>query len=98
MEQSSSVTELHAQRSTPVTDELRHLANVVASVCPADATIGFCFAQQHLRLTVDVRTYEDARAVEAVLPTIAGGIFGGLARSGTPSQSFRRRITAIVER
>lgn len=86
-----------ADPATPLNDELSALRRTVIDICPPDATVGFSFTDR-LRLTVDVRTYEEMAGVESLLAGIAGGAFRDITRGATPNQAFRRRLTALVDR
>ncbi len=85
------------ERQTPINDELAGLRDLVIGICPRDATVGFVFTDR-LRLTIDVRTLEEIAALEMLLPGMAGGVLCRLTRGATPGHSFRRRLTADVER
>lgn len=88
---------LPAVRGTPINDELGALRDIVLGICPAEASVAFSFTDR-LRLTIDVRTLEEVAALETLLPGIAGGVLTGVTRGATPGHSFRRRLTANVER
>lgn len=86
-----------ADPATPLNHELSALRRAVLDICPQDATVGFTFTDR-LRLTIDVRSYEEMAGVESVLAGIAGGAFRDVTRGSTPNQAFRRRLTALVDR
>ncbi len=85
------------ERQTPINDELAALRDLVIGICPRDATVAFVFTDR-LRLTIDVRTAEEIAALETLLPGMAGGVLCRLTRGATQGHSFRRRLTADVER
>ena len=84
--------------STPVTDELQRLSAMIAPLCPGDSVIRFDFDCRLLRLHVDVRRFEEMTTLEALLPTICGGIFSDVQRGVADKHSFFHRLTAIVRR
>lgn len=75
--------------------EIEALHCLVRAVCPPSAVISICF-DGNLNLFVDVRSLEEAAAVEAILPDLAGGAFCDFRRSGTPHQPFRHRVAANI--
>ena len=83
--------------STPVSDELGRLRGVLLEKLPRDSLIKFEF-DGRLQLHVYVRRYEDLAVVEALLPSLCGGIFGDLQRGMTRHSSFNHRVTTSVER
>jgi hypothetical protein len=83
--------------STAVTDELARITNLLRTVCPADATIGFEFGGR-LVVNIDIRKREDVMLVQAVLPAIEPGLFRELALGNTPGRAFFHRICAEVAR
>lgn len=83
--------------STPVTDELQRLTNVLQSLCPKESVIRFEFDGK-LHLHLDLRRFEDMTTVEALLPTACGGIFHNVQRGMAENHSFFHRLTAIVAR
>jgi hypothetical protein len=83
--------------STPVTDELRRLMAILSTVCPKDSVITFTF-DGNLHLHLDVRNFEEMTTVEALLPTVCGGIFHDVQRGMTEKHSFFHRLTAVVAR
>lgn len=82
--------------STPVSDELRRLTGVLATVCPKDSVISFVFDRK-LHVHVDLRRFEDMTTVEGLLPTICGGIFQNVRRGMAERHSFFHRLTADVQ-
>ncbi|MFC0205402.1 hypothetical protein [Novosphingobium soli] len=80
-----------------VSDELAVLQKSVENACPPSSIVSFVFDGK-LRVAVDVHTFEEASQVEAVLPSIGGGVFHDVARGNTPGMSFRRRVSALVDR
>lgn len=94
----TSVAEFrHSVPFHPVSDELAFLHKAVEDACPPHSIVSFLF-DGRLRLAVDVHTFEEARLVEEALPAIGGGVFHDFARGNTPGMSFRRRLTALVDR
>ena len=83
--------------TTPVSDELQKLTDMLAAFCPKDSVIRFEFDGK-LRLQVDVRRFEEMTALEALLPALWGGIFDEVQRSITHKHSFFHRLTAVVRR
>ena len=83
--------------TTPVSDELRKLTDMLVPFCPKDCVIRFEFDGK-LRLHIDVRRFEDMAALEALLPAMWGGIFDEVQRSITNKHSFFHRLTAVVRR
>lgn len=83
--------------STPVSDELQKLTTMLRPLCPKDSHISFEF-DGSLHVHVDLRRFEDLTAVEAILPTICGGIFHDVRRGIAERHSFFHRLTADVER
>jgi hypothetical protein len=83
--------------STPVSDELGRLRGVLLEKLPRDALIKFEF-DGRLQLHVYVGRYEDLAVVEALLPSLCGGIFGNLQRGMSGHSSFKHRVSASVDR
>ena len=83
--------------STPISDELGKLRGVLIEKLPREALVKFEF-DGRLLLHVHVRSYEDLPVVEALLPSLCGGIFRNLQRGMTGHTSHRHRVTASVER
>ena len=84
-------------QATPISDELDKLRSVLIEHFPRDALIRFEF-DGRLRVHVDVRRFEDVAVVEAVLPSLCGGIFHGLQRTMSRHNSFVHRVTASARR
>jgi hypothetical protein len=82
---------------TPISDELGKLRGVLIEKLPRDALVKFEFDGK-LSLHVYVRGYEDLAVVEALLPSLCGGIFRNLQRGMTRHSSFNHRVSASVER
>ena len=80
---------------TPISDELEKLRRVLVEQLPRDALIKFEF-DGRLRLHVDARRFEDVAVVEALLPSLSGGIYGDLQRAMSRHNSFLHRVTATV--
>ena len=94
--ESGNVESMFAEtQATPVTDELAKLRNVLVEHFPRDALIKFEF-DGRLRVHVDVRRFEEVAVVEALLPSLSGGIYRDLQRSMTGHNSFLHRVTATV--
>jgi hypothetical protein len=87
----------HAAPAFPVSDELAGLHKAVEDACPPASIVSFVF-DGRLHLAVDVHTFEEASQVEAILPSIGGGVFHDVSRGNTPGMSFRRRVSALVDR
>ena len=83
--------------STPVSDELGKMRGVLLEKLPRDALIKFEF-DGRLQLHIYVRRYEDLAVVEALLPSLCGGIFRDIQRGMTRHSSFNHRVSASVER
>jgi len=81
----------------PISDELGGLLKAVDDACPPSSIVSFLFDGK-LRIAVDVHTFEEASLVEAILPSIGGGVFHDVSRGNTPGMSFRRRVSALVDR
>lgn len=81
--------------TTPVSDELARLTSVLRNHCPADAVIIFEY-NGALHLHVDVRQFEDVTKMEALLPSLCGGIFQQVQRGLAAHHSFFHRISALV--
>jgi hypothetical protein len=80
-----------------VSKELARLTNVLRDHCPADAVITFEYSGA-LHLHVDVRRLEDVTKMEALLPSLCGGIFQNVQRGLAAHHSFFHRISALVIR
>ena len=83
--------------STPVSDELGKLRGVLLEKLPRDALIKFEF-DGRLQLHIYVKRYEDLAVVEALLPSLCGGIFRDIQRGMTRHSSYNHRVSASVER
>lgn len=83
--------------ATTISDELSALRRTVEDACPPSSVVSFIF-DGRLHLAVDVHTFEEASIVESVLPAIGGGVFHDVSRGNTPGMSFRRRVSALVDR
>lgn len=83
--------------SLPVSAELEALQQVVEAACPPSSIVSFVF-DGNLRVAVDVHTFEEASQVADALPSLAGGVFHDVSRGNTPGMSFRRRVSALVDR
>ena len=96
--EASNVESMLAEsKSTPVSDELSKLREMVLQRCPKrDVRVTFEFDGQ-LRLHIDLRRYEDLAVMEAMLP-LYGGVFHDVQRGRSPHNSFAHRVTATVSR
>ncbi len=83
------------QQIMAVSDELGKLTSILRDVCPAEAVISFDY-NGALHLHVDVRLIEDVTKIEALLPSLCGGIFHGAQRRMTARHSFFHRVSANV--
>ena len=83
--------------STPVSDELRKLAAMLAPLCPKDCSIKFEFDGK-LHIHIDVRHLEELTTIEALLPEMCGGIFRNVQRGIADRHSFFHRLTTVVLR
>lgn len=86
-----------AGRATPVSDELNRIREAVRSACPDAAEITFEYDGK-LRINVDIRRLEDLARLEAVLPTLCGGVFSAVQRGLVDNRPFLHRLTALVDR
>jgi hypothetical protein len=84
-----------SQDSTPVSDELRRLKGMLTPLCPPDTVISFEFSGD-LLLHLDIRRFEEMTTIEAMLPTICGGIFRDVHRGMAAKHSFFHRLSASV--
>jgi len=91
----SSVESFPLQHSTNLTDELNRILRMLQDIAPKDATISFDF-DGRLHVHIDVRKREEGVLIEALLPTLRGGLFHSLARGATPNHPFFHRISALV--
>ena len=80
-----------------VTDELEKLTAMLREVCPRDAMITFEY-DGRLRLHIQLRRSEDVTKMEAILPTLFGGIFHAVQRGQVGRGSFLHRVSALVAR
>src|SRR5687768_481234 len=83
------------QRTMVISDELARLTGILREVCPPDGVITFGY-DGALRLHIDVRRVEDVARIEALLPSLCGGIFHGVQRGLAARHSFFHRISSIV--
>ena len=81
--------------STPVSDELQKLTAMLAPLCPRESGIKFDF-DGRLRVHIDVRRFEEMTTLEALLPTVCGGIFHEVQRGMAGKHSFFHRVSAVV--
>ena len=84
-------------QATPVSDELAKIRGVLIEKLPRESAIKFEFDGK-LSLHVYVRGYEDLAVVEALLPSLCGGIFRNLQRGMSGQGAFRHRVSASVAR
>ena len=83
------------QRTMAISEELGRLTSALREICPPDGVITFEY-DGALHLHIDVRRVEDVTKVEALLPSLCGGIFHGVQRGLTARHSFFHRISAMV--
>ncbi len=83
-------------RESAVSNELNRILTIVRESCPPGARISFDFDGQ-LHVHVDVRTFEQVRAVEAALADTAAGLFHGFSRGKTPHHPFFHRVSALID-
>ncbi len=83
------------QESMVVSDELGRLTSMLRDACPPEAVISFDY-NGTLHLHVDVRLIEDVTKIEALLPSLCGGIFHSAQRRMTARHSFFHRVSASV--
>lgn len=81
------------QRS--LSTEIQLLFDVIRAACPASSIVNLCY-DGSFNVHVDVQSYEDSIAVEALLPSIADGVLHGVRRTASPHQPFRRRVSATI--
>jgi hypothetical protein len=93
----TTVQPFPALNSTVVTDELNRILTMLRDVTPKGAVISFDFDGQ-LHVHIDVRRREEVTLLEAVLPSLGGGLFHSLSRGGTPYHPFFHRLSALVAR
>ncbi|QIK97114.1 hypothetical protein G7076_02295 [Sphingomonas sp. HDW15A] len=82
---------------TFVSDELARLTVVLREFCPPEAIVTFEY-DGRLKLHIDVREVQDVARLEAVLPSLCGGIFHDTQRGLSAHHSFFHRISAAVAR
>lgn len=80
-----------------ITGELGKIRSSLLAACPRDSIVRFQF-ERDLRVQIDVRHYEDVAAIEALLPTLCGGIFSQVQRGKATGHSFFHRVSALVDR
>lgn len=83
------------QRTTAVSEELGRLTSILREICPPDGVITFEY-DGALHLHIDVRRVEDVTRIEALLPSLCGGIFHGVQRGLTAHHSFFHRVSSMV--
>ena len=83
------------ERTMAISEELGRLTSVLREICPPDGVITFEY-NGALHLHIDVRRVEDVTKVEALLPSLCGGIFHGVQRGLTARHSFFHRISSLV--
>ena len=81
----------------PVSLELAKIIEPLHAEFPGAVEISFTF-RKNLRLHIDVRTLEEAHAVEARLPALCGGIFHQIFSGSSPHRAFFHRVSAMVDR
>jgi hypothetical protein len=92
----TNVAELNPNgRVGPIADHLSALKAQVARFTPSDADIHFTF-DHRLRIHVDVRSMEDALAVQSAIEAFGVGNFRDVSRSSVPCHAFRRRVSAVI--
>ena len=84
-----------ASKCLKISEELRELRSTLLSIVPGDALISFRF-DDRLHINIDLRDLRDLARVEALLPSLANGVFSNLRRSLVEHHSFRHRLTAEV--
>ena len=93
----TNVESMFGSHATPISDELGKLTTMLAQICPPDAVIAFQFDGK-LRLSIDIRRFEEMTTIEAQLPLLYGGIFHEVQRVLPGHGSFFHRLSAIVAR
>ena len=83
------------QRTMVVSEELGRLTSILRGICPPDGVISFEY-EGALHLHIDVRSVEDVTKIEALLPSLCGGIFHSTQRGLTARHSFFHRISSMV--
>ena len=81
----------------PISRELAKLIEPLHAEFPSAVEISFTF-RKNLRLHIDVKTLEEAHAVEARLPALCGGVFQELFSGSSPHHAFFHRGSAKVSR
>ena len=81
----------------PISRELAKLIEPLHAEFPSAVEISFTF-RKNLRLHIDVKTLEEAHAVEARLPALCGGVFQELFSGSSPHHAFFHRVSAKVSR
>ena len=81
----------------PISRELAKLIEPLHVEFPSAVEISFTF-RKNLRLHIDVKTLEEAHAVEARLPALCGGVFQELFSGSSPHHAFFHRVSAKVSR
>lgn len=81
----------------PISRELSKIIEPLHAEFPNAVEISFTF-RKNLRLHLDVRTLEEAHAVEARLPALCGGIFQEIFAGRSPHHAFFHRVSAKVNR
>lgn len=80
-----------------VSDELGRLTSILREYCRPEAVITFEY-NGILRVHIDVREIEDVARLEAIFPSLCGGIFHSTQRGLAAHHSFFHRISATVAR
>ena len=83
------------ERTMAVSEELGRLTDILREICPPDGVISFEY-NGSLHLHIDVRRVEDVTKIEAMLPSLCGGIFQGAQRGLSAHHSFFHRISSMV--
>ena len=81
----------------PISRELSKLIEPLHAEFPSAVEISFTF-RKNLRLHIDVKTLEEAHAVEARLPALCRGVFQELFPGSSPHHAFFHRVRAKVSR
>src|SRR4051794_37576983 len=84
-------------RSKSVSDDLAELRRALIEACPHEAVIAFEY-DGTLHVHIDVRKVEHITQIEAILPSLCGGIFLRPQRRMSANHSFFHRLSATVER
>jgi hypothetical protein len=91
----STVEPFPGRQATTVIDELNRIFTLLRDATPRDATISFDFDGQ-LHVHIDVRRREEVTLLEALLPSLGGGLFHSMTRGSTPHHPFFHRMSAVV--